>query len=62
MKKKWMVHRDGSSYKRHCAEKKNDFSAWKCLAMLKKQWTMSSVRPSNSGCTWIVERALRYCS
>ena len=37
---------------------KATFQREKCLAMLYKQWTMSSVRPSNSGCTWIVERAL----
>ena len=29
------------------------FQREKCLAMLKKQWTMSSVRPFNLGCTWI---------
>ena len=34
------------------------FQHEKCLAMLSKQWTMFSVRPSNSGCTWIVGRAL----
>ena len=35
------------------------FQHEKCLAMLFKEWTMSSVHPSNSGCTWIVGRALR---
>ena len=35
------------------------FQPEKCLALLKKQWTMSSVHPFNSGCTWIVGRALR---
>ena len=35
------------------------FQREKYLAMLKKQWTMSSVSPSNSGCTWIVGRALK---
>ena len=29
-----------------------------CPAMLKKQWTMSTLRPSNSGCIWMVGRAL----
>ena len=36
------------------------FQCEKCLALLLKEWTMSSVCPSNSGCTWIVGRALRY--
>ena len=36
------------------------FQCEKCLAMLQKQWTTSSVRPSNSGCTGIVRRALKY--
>ena len=31
----------------------------KCLAILQKQWTMFRMRPSNSGCTWIVGRARR---
>ena len=35
------------------------FQHEKCLAMLFKEWTMSSVHPSNSGCTWIVGRALK---
>ena len=34
------------------------FQREKCLAMLLKQWTMSSLCP-NSGSTWIVGRALR---
>ena len=38
---------------------KATFQREKCPAMLQKQWTMSSVRSSNSGCTWIVARALR---
>ena len=40
---------------------KATFQREKCLASLYKQWTMSSVRASNSGCTWIVGRALRLC-
>ena len=30
----------------------------KCLAVLLKEWTMSSMCPSNSGWTWIVGRPL----
>ena len=41
---------------------KATFQREKCLVMLQKQWTMSSVCPSNSGCPWIVERAvLPFC-
>ena len=38
---------------------KGTFQLETCLAMLYKQWTMSRLHPSNSGCTWIVVRALR---
>ena len=38
---------------------KATFQRDKCLAMLLKQRTMSSMRLSNSGCTWKVGRALR---
>ena len=37
------------------------FQREKCLAMLLKEWTMFvSMRPSDSECTWIVGRALKY--
>ena len=40
-------------------QKKRLFSVKNVLLCYKKQWTMSSVLPSNSGCTWIVGRAVR---